>query len=277
MTSNSIRVEPLTPTIGAEVWGVDLSRTLDARSFEALRQALLSHLVLFFRDQGLDLDQLEALGHRFGELHIHPTETAVEGHPELIRVHVDANSTVYAGRMWHSDVSCEPAPPMGSILHLHETPATGGDTLFANMYAAYEALSDPMKAWLAGLEALHESKYNLRVCFGATEEELRDGHYPEAVHPVVCSHPETGRKVLFVNESFTSRIVGLAPEESRALLAFLFRHIASPRFQCRFRWRENSVAFWDNRCAQHMAMWDYYPHTRSGHRATLAGTRPTRD
>jgi taurine dioxygenase len=275
MTPNSICVEPITPTIGAEVSGVDLSRPLDEHSFEAVHKALLTHQVIFFRDQEMGLDQLEALGHRFGRLHIHPTERCVEGHPGLIKLHVDANSKVYAGRMWHSDVSSEPAPPMGSILHLHEIPATGGDTLFANMCAAYEALSDPMKAWLSGLEALHESKYNLRVCFGVPEEDLLEGDFPEAVHPVICRHPETGKKLLFVNESFTSRIIGLAPEESRALLSLLYEHIVSPRFQCRFRWRRNSVAIWDNRCTQHLAIWDYYPHTRSGHRATLAGTPPS--
>ena len=164
---------------------------------------------------------------------------------------------------------------MGSILHLHEVPPNGGDTLFASMYATYDALSDPMKSWLSGLGALHESRHNLGGYFGANEEDTRDGMFPDAIHPVVCTHPESGKKLLFVNPAFTTEIVGLEPEESRAILAFLYGHIASPRFQCRFRWRKNSVAFWDNRCAQHMAIRDYQPHTRSGHRATIAGVRPS--
>ena len=274
MPANPITIEPLTPVVGAEVYGVNLSRPLDEDVYRRVREALLLHQVIFFRDQHLDLAQLEALGRRFGELHVHPTQAGITDHPELLRVHVDAQSSFYAGRKWHSDVSSEPEPPLGSILHLHEVPPTGGDTLFSSMYAAFDALSVPMKQWLCGLSALHETRQNLIGSYGASAEDLREDVYPKAVHPVVCAHPETGGKVLFVNESFTTRIVGLEPAESQTVLEFLYRHIASPRFQCRFRWRPHSVAFWDNRCVQHLALWDYYPHTRSGHRATIAGTRP---
>jgi taurine dioxygenase len=165
---------------------------------------------------------------------------------------------------------------MGSILHLHEVPESGGDTLFASMYAAYEALSAPMRTFVETLDAVHESIHNLGGYFGAKQEDLRDGCFPEATHPVVCRHPETGRKLLFVNEAFTTRIAELEPAESKAVLDFLYRHIGSPKFQCRFRWRKHSIAFWDNRSAQHLALWDYYPKVRSGHRFTIAGSRPVR-
>ena len=274
MSNVPISVEPLTPVIGAEVHGVDLSQPLDDTTFGAVHQALLAHQVIFFRDQDLDLEQLELLGNRFGPPHIHPTIKCIEGHPGVTRIHVDVDSKIYDGRKWHSDVTCDPEPPMASILHLHEVPATGGDTLFSCMYAAYQTLSEPMKTWLSGLEAMHESEHNLGAYFGAKAQGSRDGFFPEAAHPVVRTHPDTGKKALFVNSGFTTRIVGLTPGESRAVLEFLYQHIAAPKFQCRFSWRKNSIAFWDNRCAQHMALWDYYPHTRSGHRVTIAGDRP---
>lgn len=274
MPGLDMSIHPLTPCIGAEIRGIDLSRPLDEATYQQVYQALLLHQVLFFREQPLNVMQLESLGRRFGNLHIHPTQKGVKGHPAVIRVHVDAASQVYAGKMWHSDVSSDPEPPLGSILHLHTIPQTGGDTLFSNMYAAFEALSDTMKKWLAGLEALHETRQNLIGSYGQKAENLREGHFPEAVHPVVCTHPDTGRKALFVNESFTTRLVGLEPDESRTVLRFLYGHLASPLFQCRFSWQKNSVAFWDNRCVQHLALWDYYPETRSGHRVTIAGTRP---
>ena len=239
MSSKPITIQPLTPVIGAEVQGIDLSQPLDDEGYQRVHDALLLHQVIFLRDQTLDLGQLEAFGRRFGELHLHPMQSSVEGHPGLIKVHVDATSEVYAGKMWHSDVSSDPEPPMGSILHLHEVPPTGGDTLFSSMYAAFDGLSTPMKEWLSGLEALHETRQNMIRAYGAKAEELREDVYPEAVHPVVCTH--------------------------------LYRHIASPKFQCRFAWRKNSIAFWDNRCVQYLAIWDYYPHTRSGHRVTLVG------
>jgi taurine dioxygenase len=268
------RIEPLTPALGAEVHGVDLTRALGDDDVQVLHDALMNHLVLFFRDQPLDLDQLSAFGRRFGSPHTHPSVPDLEGYPGVMAIHTDANSKVYSGRRWHSDVSCDAEPPMGSILHLHEVPDSGGDTLFANMFAAYETLSAPMRGFLANMYAEHVSEPNFRGYYGVQDEDLRDGAYPVAEHPVVRTHPVTGRKALFVNEIFTSRIVGLAPAESRALLDLLFVHIRGPRFHCRFRWRSNSVAFWDNRCAQHLALWDYFPQTRSGHRFTIVGDKP---
>ena len=269
---NELHVDPLTPTIGAEVSGVDLTRPLTPRDSAALRAALNEHLVLFFRDQALDVAQLSAFGRGFGTPHTHPTEPDLPGYPGVMAIHTDASSTTYAGRLFHSDVSCDRVPPMGSILHLYEVPETGGDTIFASMVAAYDALSDGMKRSLTGLTARHDSAHNFGDYYGYDLAASRDGEYPSNVHPVVATHPETGRKSLFVNELFTRRIVELEPGESDSLLAFLWRHIREPRFHCRFRWRRHSVAFWDNRSTQHMALWDYFPHTRSGHRFTIAGT-----
>jgi taurine dioxygenase len=269
MAPPSFTVEPVTPLIGAEVHGLDLTRPLDAETRAQLYDAWTEHLVLFFRDQALSKEALRDFAANFGTLHVHP-QGDVPGHPGIIEVRTDANSETYAGHLWHSDVSCDAEPPVGSILCLHQVPASGGDTLFANMYAAYEALSEPMRAFLDGLSALHTGVMSYRDYFGTPLEEMRDGAYPEAVHPVVASHPVSGRKLLFVNENFTHHIVGLEPEESRAVLDLLYRHIAQARFQCRFRWRPNSVAMWDNRCTQHLALWDYYPETRTGFRATFA-------
>ena len=268
-----ISVEPLTPAIGAEVSGVDLRESLDDETYAEIRRALLAHGVIFFRGQSIDHEQHVAFGRRFGELHIHPASPCVDGRPELMRVHTDASSTRQNGHQWHSDVSCDEEPPMGSVLHLHTVPEHGGDTLFSSMYAAWDALSAPMKALLAPLEARHESAHLYDHLYG-DETVRRRNEWPSAVHPVVRTHPETGRKALFVNSIFTRRILGVTESESRALLELLFEHVANPHFQCRFRWRRNSVAFWDNRCVQHHAMWDYFPETRSGTRVTVAGERP---
>lgn len=267
-----LSIEPLTPVIGAIVNEVDLS-ALDESQVKQLEEAWAKYLVLFLHEQKLNQEQLRSVGRYFGELHIHP-QGDVPGYPGLIPIHTDESSSHYAGRTWHSDVSCDEQPPAASILYLHEVPETGGDTLFANMYSAFEALSPPIQLFLLKLTALHSGRQDYEGYYGMSADEMRDGRFPEAEHPVVRTHPVTGRKALYVNEIFTQHIVGLQPSESRALLDFLFRHIAEPRFQCRFRWRPNSVAMWDNRCAQHMALWDYHPHSRSGYRATIAGDRP---
>ena len=272
MISNSFVVRPLTPVIGAEVDGVDLGALTD-QVYEAIHETWLEHLVLFFRDQTIGVSDLVALGERFGPLHIHPQGDKA-GHPGVVGIHVDAESKVHDGHDWHSDVSCDETPPTASIMHLNVAPDTGGDTLFANMYAAYDALSEPMKSLLDGLHALHRGERTYRGYYGQQPHQMPDGKYPEAVHPVVCAHPETGRKAIYVNPLFTESIVELSAQESSALLEFLYRHTAQSRFQCRFKWREKSVAIWDNRCTQHMALWDYYPQTRSGHRITIRGGRP---
>jgi taurine dioxygenase len=189
-------------------------------------------------------------------------------------IHADERSKVVAGNGWHTDVSCDEQPPMATILRMETVPSAGGDTLFASMYAAYETLSGPMKAFLQPLEAIHESAHVYAGRYGSNEADSRDGKFPSAVHPVVRTHPVTGRKALYVNRAFTTRIRGLKPAESRALLDFLFAHQENPEFQCRFRWEPNSVAMWDNRCAQHFAVWDYFPAVRHGLRVSVIGERP---
>lgn len=271
-TSN-IEIRPLTLALGAEVRGIDLARSLSQEDVQTLERAWMDHLVLFFRDQSLDIEQLRAFGERFGTLHIHP-QGDIESHPGVIKIHTDGNSKTYAGRGWHSDVSCDEEPPLGSILHLHTVPDSGGDTIFSNMYAAFEALSQPMQALVSELRALHSGEKNYRLYFGNQPEELRDGRYPEAVHPMVRTHPVTGRKALYINEIFTDHIVDVERAESDMLLEFLYGHARAPRFQCRFRWSTNAIAMWDNRCTQHMALWDYFPGVRSGFRVTIGGDVP---
>ena len=267
------QVRPVTPVIGAEVRGLDLDDVGDA-DFQVIHDALMEHCVIFFRDQDISIESQKELGARFGELVAHPNDPGVDGHPEVMPIHADENSRRVAGEQWHSDVSCDPHPPMGSILRLHTVPETGGDTLFANMYAAYEALSDRMRAFLDGLTAVHDGGPYYRETNRLIGRDDGGRSYPSAEHPVVRTHPVTGRKALFVNQMFTQYIVGLPPAESRGILALLYEHVARPEFQCRFRWRRNSIAFWDNRCAQHHAIWDYWPATRSGYRVTIRGEAP---
>ena len=190
-------------------------------------------------------------------------------------VHGDDQVTFVAGEVWHSDVSCDVEPPMGSILRIEQVPTSGGDTLFASMYAAYEALSDRLQRWLGELTAIHEGRQYYVGRYG--EGHLRDATYPAAEHPAVRTHPVTRRQALYVNEGFTTGFKELKKTESDALLALLLRHCAAPEFQCRFRWHPNSVAFWDNRCTQHRAIWDYYPQTRHGYRVSIRGDRPYYD
>ena len=273
MTTSPLTIQPVTPVIGAEVRGVDLG-ALDDASFEAIRDALMAHCVLFFRDQDISVESQKALGARFGELVVHPNDPGIEGHPEVMPIHADENSVRATGERWHSDVSCDPTPPMGSILRMHTVPESGGDTLFANMYAAYEALSDRMKALIEDLAAVHDGGPYYREVNRMIGRDDRGRTYPSAEHPVVRTHPVTGRRALFVNQMFTVRIAELPPDESAAVLDFLFRHVQRPEFHCRFRWHPHSVAFWDNRCTQHHAIWDYFPHVRSGYRVTIRGEPP---
>ena len=269
----AIKVRRLTPLIGAEISGVDLSGPLGNQAFDEIHRALMEHLVIFFRDQTLSPEQHLAFGRRFGELHEHPIAPHEPGMPALMRVYTDEKSARINGEHWHTDVSCEDEPPMGSILYLRQCPPEGGDTLFANMYAAYESLSDRMKAHLEGLTALHDGEQVYRGAY-AIQGQADRPTYPRAEHPVVRTHPVTGRRALYVNRGFTRRILGIPGEESDALLAYLFQHAESPLWQCRFKWTPNTVAFWDNRSAQHRAMWDYWPHTRLAHRVTVRGDRP---
>jgi taurine dioxygenase len=272
MTGTSFDVTPITPVLGGMVTGLDLSAPLSLEQFEVLEQALHDRQVLFFREQPMTLEQHKSLGGRFGELHVHPAAPKGAEHPEVLVVHADAESTFVAGGLWHSDVSCDEIPPMASILRIEQLPATGGDTMFSSMYAAYEALSDRMQRLLGELTAVHEGRQYYVGRYG--DGHLRDETYPSAEHPALRTHPGTGRTALYVNEGFTVGFKELKRAESDALLAFLIKHCASPEFTCRFRWEANSVAFWDNRCTQHLAIWDYYPQTRHGYRVAVKGDRP---
>ena len=274
MAYETIQVTPTTPHLGAEIEGIDLSRPLGNRQVDELHDALAAHQVLFFRDQKLDYDSAKAVGRHFGDLHIHPNTPGPAGHPEILPIHADANSKRIAGERWHSDVSCDVEPPLGSILHLHTVPPVGGDTLFASQYAAYDALSERMKTYLDGLTAFHDGGPSYRATNAKIGVAEAGRTYPTATHPVVRTHPVTGRRALYVNRTFTQRINGLPQDEADALLAFLVEHSVKPDFQVRFRWRANSVAFWDNRAVQHLAVWDYFPQVRSGFRVTIKGDRP---
>ena len=265
-----ISVRKSTPAIGALVSGVRLD-VIDDETFNEIHRALLENCVIFFRGQDISIDDQIAFGQRFGELDVHPAAANTTGHPEILVIHADENSSRANGEAWHSDVSCLPEPPMGSILHMREIPPTGGDTLFASMYAAYDALSERMKSYLEGLEAVHSGEHIYRGLYdGVADKES----YPWAKHPVVRTHPDTGRKCLFINRAFTTHLVGMPRDESDAVLGYLYQHVEHPNFQVRFTWEENSIAFWDNRCAQHRAIWDYWPHRRHGYRVTVKGDRP---
>ena len=269
----TITIDKLTPINGAEIGGVDLSQPLSNRTADEIHRALAENLVIFFRDQKLNPEQHLAFGRMFGDLHIHPAAPHHPDHRELMIIHADKDSPRANGEGWHSDVSCDLEPPMGSILYIKTCPPKGGDTLFANMYAAYDALSDRMKQYLQGLTAVHDGEDNYRgtyANFGVKDKPA----YPRAEHPVIRVHPVTGRKALFVNRGFTRYIVGIPRDESDGVLRYLYEHMANPLFQCRFRWRENSIAFWDNRCAQHNPVNDYHGYKRVMHRVTLAGDIP---
>ena len=274
-STRPLSIRRYSPALGAEIRGIDLSAGLDQAGYRAVRAALLEHQVLFFKDQKEIPPQTQiAIGKRFGELHFHPAAPQMAGHPEIFEIHVHKDSKIANGEFWHSDVSCDEVPPLGTILQLHVVPEIGGDTMFANMYADYEALSAPFKAMLDGLTARHESEHVYRGRYSDRGVDDRDKQYPAATHPVVRTHPETGRKALYVNRTFTTRLNELDETESAAVLGFLFEHCEHVDFQIRFRWEKNDVAFWDNRCAMHRAIWDYWPAERKGRRVTIKGDRP---
>ena len=275
MAYRHIAVRSLTPTVGAEIRGVDLREPLPDEVFEEVRSAFLRHQVVFFKEQErLSPDRQIAFARRFGGLHVHPAAPHLEGLPEVFVIHTHKDSKIANGNGWHTDVSCDAEPPLGTMLQLHQLPSQGGDTLFASMYAAWEALSAPMQAFLERLNARHESEHVYRGRYSDRNVDDAGKVYPEAVHPVVRTHPEPGRRALYVNCGFTTAIEGLGKAESKALLNFLFEHIEQERFQVRFKWEVNDMAFWDNRCLQHHAMWDYWPEERKGHRVTIQGDRP---
>jgi len=277
--SDAIRVQPVAGAIGAEVSGVDLSKDLDDATVAALRRAWLEHLVLFFRDQDLSPARFLAFARRFGEPIEYPFVKGLDDFPEIIPVLKLETERVNFGGIWHSDTAYLDVPPMASMLVAREVPTAGGDTLFANMYLAYETLSDGMKRLLDGLVAVNSSA--AADVSRTREDRLRDSARPDARkeyqagHPVVRVHPETGRRALYVNSAHTVRFEGMTDEESAPLLRYLYQHQVRPELSCRFAWRPGSLALWDNRCAQHNAINDYQGHRRLLHRITLAGDKPT--
>jgi taurine dioxygenase len=273
-----IEVAPLAGALGAEVTGVDLRNELPDEVVSEIRRAWLDHLVVFFRDQPLGPDEFLAFAGRIGKPVEYPFVKGIDGYPEIIAVTKLPNETVNFGGIWHSDTVYLEQPPMATLLVAREVPPAGGDTMFANMYAAFESLSPALQHVLDGLRAVHTSA--LADVSKTREDRMRDGaneHAREYVaeHPVIRTHPETGRKALYVNVAHTARFAGMTEEESRPLLQYLFAHAVRPEFTCRFRWQPGSLALWDNRCAMHNPINDYHGHTRRMHRITLAGDVPT--
>lgn len=281
MSNNSISIRPVAGALGAEIQGVNLAEPLGNQLYQEIHDALMAHQVIFFRDQDITPEQHIAFGRAFGELNVHPYARHIDGHPEVL-VLESRKGKRSAANAWHSDLTCEERPPMGSILLAREVPDYGGDTMWANMYAAYDALSEPMKRYLEGMKAVHTAatqrfeKIYDKAVDKADKEKVRERRMQSATHehPVVRTHPVTGRKALFVNRVFTERLAGVRSAESKAILHYLYEHLARPEFTCRFAWREGSIAFWDNRCTQHYAVSDYGDATRVMHRVTVEGDRP---
>jgi len=273
-----VNITRIAGALGAELDGVDLSKPLSAASVAAIRQALLDHQVIFLRDQQLSPEQFLAFARTMGQPVEYPFVKGIDGFPEIIPVAKLEHERVNFGGIWHSDTAYLERPPLGSMLLAREVPPVGGDTLFANQYLAYETLSPGMQRVLEGLRAVHTSA---KADASKTREDriASDGRNEAkqeylAEHPVVRTHPETGRKALYVNIAHTLRFADMTEAESAPLLRYLFEHQVRPEFTCRFQWRAGSLAFWDNRCAQHNPVNDYHGYRRVMHRITLAGDAP---
>jgi len=275
--TSTLSISPLTPTIGAEIGGVDLTRPLPAPVVADIRSALLTWKVVFFRDQDITTEQHLAFARNFGDLEVHPFAPQKPGYPEVLAITHDRESR---GRenTWHSDVTWRVCPSLGSVLRALEVPPVGGDTLFADMTAAYEGLPDEVKQEIDGAVAVHDFAHFRRglIKAGKTPEEIEafNAAYPMVEHPILRTHPETGAKALYVNAAFTQHIVGMSKTDSDSLLQRLYAQAAIPEHQCRFRWQANSIAFWDNRSSQHYAVSDYWPAVRRMERVTIVGDRP---
>ena len=270
-----ISVKRFAPNLGAEVTGVDLSEDIDDGQFSEILDAFHNYQVLFFKNQREISPEMQVkFGKRFGDLHTHPAAPTMDGHPEVFEIHATKDSKIANGEFWHSDVSCDEMPPLGTMLQIHILPACGGDTMFSNMYSAYESLSLPLREMLDHMTAIHESEHIYKGRYSDRGRNDSEIDCPRAIHPVVRTHPETGRKALFVNRTFTTRINELSAHESNNILEMLFQHAEHIDHQIRFRWSLNDMAFWDNRCCMHRAIWDYWPEERKGRRVTILGDRP---
>lgn len=268
-----IGVHPLSPSIGAELSGIDLTREMNSETLAEVNRALLAFKVIFFRAQKTTAAQHVAFAQQFGELEVHPFLPSNTEFAELVRFQKDEES-VGVENLWHSDVSWRLNPSMGSVLRAIETPAVGGDTLFCDMAAAYEGLSDELKEKIEGRTAVHDFTHTFGMAMDPETLEKKRREFPAAHHPVVRTHPETGEKILYVNAFFTSHIEDMDARESKDLLKTLYSQATYPEYQCRFRWQNDSIAFWDNRSTQHYAASDYWPQRRTMERATIIGDRP---
>lgn len=278
MRNWQLDVRPIAGALGAEIHGIDLGGELDDEQLAAIRRAWLDHLVIFFRDQTLPPDRFMAFAERFGRPIEYPFVKGIDGYPKIIQVAKFEHEKMNFGGVWHADTTYLEEPPTATMLVAREVPPVGGDTLFANQYLAYETLSEGLKKTLDGLIGVSSSaKADVtktredRLKTSGTDEA---GHEFIAEHPVVRTHPETGRKALYVNFAHTARFKGWTEAESKPLLDFLFQHQVRPEFTCRFHWEVGSLAIWDNRCAQHNPINDYHGYRRIMHRITLAGDRP---
>ncbi len=272
----TIAVKPIAGALGAEISGVNVGDDLDDSTIVEIRQALLDHQVIFFRDQDLDVPRHKAFTRRFGELFVHPNFQFGQDNPEIVYVRREPGDRQVLGQGWHADTTMMATPPMGAILYALEVPAMGGDTLFANQYLAYNALSTGMKYMLDGLRAVHNDTRIAGPGTGLNAErasqvrEDEDWRPTETAHPVVRTHPETGRKCLFVNGIYVHHFEGMTVAESQPLLDYLYAHAVRPEFTCRFRWRPGSIAFWDNRCTLHLAVHDNHDAVRHMQRTQIA-------
>lgn len=276
--TQQLDLRSLNPTFAAEVWGIDLAAPLSGTTIDSLEAALVRHKLLVFRRQRLTPIAQRAFAARFGTLHVHPLNLHAPGVPEIMVLDWNEKNRL-ENSTWHTDVTFIETPPLGSILHAVELPPAGGDTIFADQAAAYEALSEPVRRLVDGLSATHDFQKSFTAERYATPEgrakwvKTRETH-PPVSHPVVRTHPVSGQKGLFANEGFTVSIDGVGRAESRAILDFLFAHATRPEFSYRHRWEQGDVLFWDNRITQHYAVTDYWPHVRKMQRATILGDRP---
>ncbi len=270
-------VTPYSPTIGAEISGIDLAQPLTDAQVEGVRAALLDRKVIFFRDQDITTEQHLDFARNFGEREVHPFAPHKEGYPEVLAITHDRERPGQENG-WHSDVTWRLEPSLGSVLRCLECPPMGGDTLFSDSYAAYDNLPEAVREKVEGKYALHDFEgFRTRLRdrgIGEEQIEAFNKSYPNPEHPVIRSHPETGRKGIYVNAAFTKHIIGMAQADSDALLGVLYHQANMPEYQCRFRWAKNSIAFWDNRACQHYASSDYWPHFRIVERVTIIGDVP---
>ena len=272
-----ITFRPIAGALGAEIKGIDLTQSLSTEDYKEIRKLLIEHEVIFFRNQDISPAQQKALADSFGPLQTHPAYNTIEGFPEITILESTAEEPTKI-EAWHSDMTFRPHPPLASLLRSKIIPVRGGDTVWASMTRAYEELSDHMQHFLDGLYAVHDFRHGFKESLeeeGGAErlaQAVKDN--PPVEHPVIQTHPESGKKVIFVNSLFTTHIVGMKKTESRAVLDFLFEHIKTPEFSCRFNWEPNCIAIWDNRSTQHKPINDYFPAHRQLHRITIFGDLP---